>query len=81
MEVEVYTSWEQQLDLKLDQNELEDVSHEPPLVWTTVGNFSSIEDLDQIFEGESDPRLDRLNESNSFLGIESLGVSMPKRTS
>jgi hypothetical protein len=32
MEVEVYTSWEQQLDLKLDQKELEDVSHEPPLV-------------------------------------------------
>jgi hypothetical protein len=39
---------------KLDQKELEDVEHKPYLVWTTVGNFSSREDQDQI-EGEPKP--------------------------
>jgi hypothetical protein len=52
MEVEVYTSWEQQLDLQLDQKELEDIDHELHLVWTIVDNFSSIEDQDPIYEGE-----------------------------
>jgi hypothetical protein len=35
--------------------ELEDVNHEPHLVWTTVGNFLSIEDQDKIYEGEPKP--------------------------
>jgi hypothetical protein len=55
MEVEVYTSWELLLDHNLTQKELEDVDHEPHLVWTIVGNFSSIEDQDQTYEGEPKP--------------------------
>jgi hypothetical protein len=31
------------------------MDHEPHLVGTTVSNFSSIEDQDQIYEGEPKP--------------------------
>jgi hypothetical protein len=40
------------------------------------GSFSSIEDQDQPYEVKQNPILDRLNESNPFLGIEPLGIPM-----